>query len=445
MPNPNPPTAESSWQQRASHLALRLNFHHWLARVVPLFFVLLVALALFEIFRRETGLSTRWSGSFFSLGLIVATGWAWLRARNHFCTTQQALVRLETVLGLHNRLSAAQDGIVPWPVPQGKIDDSYTTNWKQILVPLLAGSLFVWSAHEVPVSRLKLGSSSDPISEPPEFAQVQSWINALKTADLIEPTKLQEIQNALDQMKEQPAKNWYTQDNLEAANSLKELTEQSMDSLAQDLDKADSAVQAMREKVASPSDGSSLQPMVDELSKAGENLASGNLPLKRELVDQLRGGESASDKSLSAKQLEELHDRLKKGETAARTAANGKGDFSDEMQKAMADAASGKGEGRRRVGSGGRGGGTESAPLELQPRENTTPPGTLTPVSNDDMSRAALGETLKVTASEHSVDPAAYTGPQNAGAAQVAGTGGQAVWRSTYDPQEADTLDNFFK
>jgi len=290
---------------------------------------------------------------------------------------------------------------------------------------------------------LKLGADTEPISDPPEFTQVQNWINALKADDLIEPDKLQETQTALDKLRERPAQDWYTQSNLEAANSLKELTEQSMNSLSQDLSQADQAVEAMREKEESSSDAASLQPMQDELSQAAENLALGNLPLKKELVDQLRGGEASTDKPLTARQLEQLHERLKKGELAAQTAPKSNGGLSEEMRRAMA----GTGTGRRTVspGSGGLGGGTQSAPLELQDRENNTPQGALTPVSNEDMSRAALGETIKISAGAHTVDPTAYRGTQKAGDAQTAGTGGEAVWRSTYDPQEAETLSRFFK
>jgi hypothetical protein len=223
--------------------------------------------------------------------------------------------------------------------------------------------------------------------------------------------------------------------------------EQSMNSLSDNLNQADQAVESMQNGVENGGDSSSLEPMQDQLHKAGDNLASGNLPLKRELVDQLRGGEAAEDKPLSAQQLEALHNRLKNGELAAQTGPKSNGELSQEMQQAMADAASGQGTGRHelRPGSGGRGGGKETAPLELQGREQTTPEGAMTLVSNDDMSRASLGETIKITASAHAVDPSAYRGTQNAGAAQVQGSGGEAVWRSTYDPQEADLLDQFFK
>jgi len=446
MLNQDSPAAAQFWRDRAATLALRLNFHHWLARVVTKLFVLFVLVALFDLFRRETALPARWSESFLLLGIGVAAGWAWLEARKHFCTEKQALARLETILGLHNQLSSADEGVLPWPAPRAKIDSGYIADWKQILLPLLAGGIFLWSAHLVPVNRMKLGADSGPIAEPPEFTQVQNWINALKADDLIEPDKLQELQAALDKLRQRPAQDWYTQGNLEAANSLKELTEQSMNTLSQDLDQADQAVEAMQEKAENSNDTSPLQPMQDQLRVAGENLASGNLPLKREIAEQLKSGESAMDKSLSARQLAALHERLKKGELAAQTAPKSNGVLSEEMQQAIANA-EGHGMGRRELvpGSGGLGGGKESAPLELQAREKTTPDGALTPVKNDDMSHASLGETIKVSASSHVVDPAAYQGSQDAGAAQVAGGGSEAVWRSTYDPQEADTLSRFFK
>ncbi len=448
MPNQDRSLTDAPfWRQRAARLEVRLNFHHWLSRLIPKLFLLLIAIALFDLFRREAALPVRWSYLLLLLGTVGVGGWAWLEARAHFCSWRQALVRLETVLGLHNQLSAAQDGILPWPAPRTEIDDGYNANWKQILTPLLAGSLFLWSAHLVPVSKMKLGATTEPISEPPEFAQVQSWINALKADDLIEPDKLQEMQTSLDKLQERPARDWYTQSNLEAADSLKQLTEQSMNALAQDLDQADQAVEGMQEKVENSNGASSLQPLQEQLRLAEENLASGNLPLKRELIDQLKNGESAMDKQLSASQLAALHERLKKGELAAQTAPKSKGVLSEEMQQAMAEAASGYGTGRRKLvpGGGGLGGGKESAPLELQEREKSSPQGTLTQVSSDDMSRVALGETIKISASKPMVDPGTYRGTQNAGVAQVQGSGGEAVWRSTYDPTEADTLTRFFK
>jgi len=447
MVHPDSFSAAQFWRRRAAILANKVNFHHWLSRAIPLLVGLFVLAALLEIFVRETGQSSRWIGIFLLMGSFGITGWAWLQSRKHFCTERNALVRIETVLNLHNQLSSAEDGVLPWPAPREKFDDGYSANWRQILTPFLGGLLFLWVAQLVPVSRVKAGTANDVISPPPEFAQMQTWINTLKAEDLVEADKLQEMQSALDKLKNRPQQDWYTQSDLEAASSLKELAEQSMNSLAQDLDQADQAVQAMKERAESSSAPGNLEAMQDQLRKAGENLASGNLPLKKELVDQLRGAEAATDKQLSAKQLQELHERLEKGKMAAQTARKGNGNLSQEMQEAMAKAEMRHGQGRRKLmmAPGGTGGGKESAPLELQGREAMTSAGALTPVSNSDMSHASIGETVKVSASTHTVDPAAYRGSQNAGTAPVGGNGGEAVWRSTYDPQEADTLTQFFK
>jgi len=433
-----------AWRHGAAVLAAKLNFHHWLSRVVPKLFYLLTAGALAELLRREMNAVPRFVAAFLLLGAAVVCAWAWLEARRHFCTPRQALVRLETVLRLHNRLSCAEDGIVPWPRAQREgIDDGYHPNWKLILVPALAGMVFLYAAHLIPVYGLKNAGASGAISEPPDFAQVQNWLNALKAADVIEPDKLQDLQTALDKLRQRSPQDWYTQSSLEAADSLKELMEQSMNSLEQGLDQADQSVQAMQ--AAEQGSANSLQAMQEKLSEAADNLASGNLPLKREMVDSMKGGAS-SDKALSSSQMADLQKRIAQGKAAAQTASKSNGGFGQEMNDALGSAMSqGFGHHRtKRGGPGGLGGGTASAPLELQERTKETPQGPLTAVNNDDMSRTSLGETIKITASTPKVDPNALVGPGSAGTAHVTGTGGEAVWRSTYDPQEADVLSRFF-
>jgi len=435
-----------AWRHRAAVLAAKLNFHHWLSRVVPKLFFLLAVGALAELLRREMNAPSRFVTAFVLLGAAVICGWAWLEARRHFCTPRQALVRLETVLVLHNRLSCAEDGIVPWPrASQEHITDGYNPNWKQILVPVLVGIVFLYAARLIPVYGIKAGAASGAISEPPDFAQVQNWLNALKAADLIEPDKLQDMQTALDKLRQKSPQDWYTQSSLEAGDSLKELMEQSMNSLEQGLDQADQSVQAMQAGQQDPAGAGSLQAMQEKLSDAADNLASGNLPLKRELVDSMKGGGS-SDKTLSASQMADLEKRLAQGKLAAQTASKMNGGFGQEMDDAIGSAM-GHGLAQRRSergAPGGLGGGTSSAPLVLEERNKETPQGALTGVNNDDMTRTSLGETIKITASTPKVDPNALEAPGSAGAAHVNGTGGEAVWRSTYDPQEADVLSRFF-
>src|ERR1700743_1211422 len=96
------------WRRRAAALAAKLNFHHWLARVVPKFFVVMTLAALGELLRRQMNGQSLYIVALILLGTALVVAWAWMEARRHFCTHIQALVRLETILGLHNRLSCAE-------------------------------------------------------------------------------------------------------------------------------------------------------------------------------------------------------------------------------------------------------------------------------------------------------------------------------------------------
>lgn len=439
------------WRRRAAALAAKLNFHHWLSRLVPKFFVVMIVAAFGELLRREMNGQPLYVVALILLGTTLVVAWAWMEARRHFCSRTQALVRLETILRLHNRLSCAESGIVPWPraINDDHTPDGYELNWKQIVVPLFAGILFLYAAHLVPVHQLKAGSVSGTISEPPDFAQIQNWINQLKAADVIEPEKLAETQASLDKLRQRAPQDWYTQNSLEAADSLKQVMEQSMNTMESNLDQADEALDAMQEqeKQGTAANSASLRPIQDKLSQAGDGLASGNFPMKKELTDALKGAAS-SDKQLSASQMAQLQKQLQQGKGACQGAGNGNkgGGFSDEMQQAMAGAdAHGLAKRRMVPGSGGPGGGGPPAPLVLQERDKFTPEGAKQPVKNDDMSHVALGDTIKITAGTPNVDPNAYQGNTSAGGAHVTGNGGEAVWRSTYDPQEADILSRFFQ
>jgi hypothetical protein len=449
MFQPDATANEQFWRRRATMLAARLNLHHTLSRLVPKLFFLLILTALCELLRRQMGSHVQWSAGVLAIGLAVVMGWAWLEARRKFCSRAQALVRLETIHRLHNRLSAAADGVVAWPAPLANVNDGYEPNWRHILVPAMAGLLFLMAAHLVPVRKFAAWPGSGTISEPPDFAQVQNWINALKVDDLIEPEKLQDMQSALGKLRQRSPQDWYSQSNLEAADSLKELAEQSMNSLADDLNKADAAADAMRKNEEANGDSQALKDLANKLGQSADSLSTANLPLNHKLTDAMKqaGANAFSDKALSASQLKKLQAQLKQAKATCAACTGNGNPYGKDMQNAIGEAMkhglAARMEGE--PGSGGPGGGGPPAPLVLQERNKESPDGKLTGLSNDDMSHISLGETIKITTGTPTADPASYRGLQAAGAATVTGTGGEAVWRSTYDPQEADTLTRFFK
>jgi hypothetical protein len=257
------------WRGQAISLARRLNFHHWLTRLIPKLAILLVIAAVSDLLGRQAGWAPGWNHLLLGLSILGVAGWSWLQARTHFFDWRQALVGIETARDAHNQLSAAADGVIPWPEPPSRrIEAFYILNGQRIFLPLAAGVLALAVAALMPVRHAKAAAGSEPISEPPDIAQVQSWVDALKADCLVQAEKLREMQATLDNLRDRPPQDWYTQGNLEAASSLKELAQQSMNSLGQNLDQADQSVQAMQAHLGDSSAGDSLQPMQDQLRAA---------------------------------------------------------------------------------------------------------------------------------------------------------------------------------
>ena len=189
MSHPNSSASASFWLYRAHVLAMRLNFHHWLARLIPKLFGVLVLTALFELFRREIGCRDGGAGPCYCLARVSS--------RAGPCSKREGIFAARIKLwrgwrrcsgcttGLARRATGSSHGRSRrsrWTTATLRIGTrSRCRLWRE--------ACFWWSAHLVPVSRLKLGADSAPISEPPELAQVQNWINALKADDLIEPEK----------------------------------------------------------------------------------------------------------------------------------------------------------------------------------------------------------------------------------------------------------------
>ncbi|NRB73751.1 MAG: hypothetical protein HRU46_05290 [Verrucomicrobiales bacterium] len=65
-------------------------------------------------------------------------------------------------------------------------------------------------------------------------------------------------------------------------------------------------------------------------------------------------------------------------------------------------------------------------------------------VTNEDLSRASMGDLLGVGETEHEEDKGA-SGPQAGGAVTSQGRGGDAVWRESLVPEEQALLKRYFK
>ena len=471
------------WCRDAIRVATRLNVHHGLSSLVPKLSVALIVLGVLNLALREVGVEGQIVLLIGAVCLLGVSLWSIGDARHRFRTGEQALitglVRLETILQLNNGLSASHSGGLPWPkytfkepAEQALAESGgYQLNWKEFLLKPCAALIFFLMAGIVPVHPVHPFNGVLATQLPPDLVQVQTWLDKLKQENLIEPEKLKEAEDQLDQFKNRSPQEWYTQENLEAADALKESTAQSLVALENGLDKADQALQDGLDKT-SPTGGmdglnkDQKHALQDEMKKAGEALSSGTLPAKQEVVKQLTGAEDADEASMTHDQMQKLQKRIADAKKAAAGAGknhgepgDGKSDADSKLSKEMQDAmkegehprekGSGRGPGHdgdsdQGHGTGGVGGGTQSAPLELEQREQFAD-GTQQKIKSNDPFNAMPGELVNVSAEAPKVDPTQSSPNGTGGSAQIQGNGREAVWRSDYDPDEAAVLRTYFK
>ncbi len=416
------------WHRRARWTALRHNVGAALDGLLPLCLgwsavsacVLLVArqnkFPLFPAF---------WPGL-----LICAVVAVW-RMHRRFFTVEDALVRLEWVLGLNNRLSAAAAGVGTYPEAQSA-SDGFAFRWRKIALYGVGSMSLVWAAAWVPVSGH--GPANVPVAAPVAWTQTAAWIDALKKTDTVQEPALEDLRDRLEQLRNQPAEDWYSQSSLEAGDNLREQATQSMQSLQRDLRSALGALDAMqRSPDGTPS--SEMKAARENLSNALRGLELGNLPLNHEGLANLKQADLSGVKTLTPAQLEELKRSLKAGDKVCAACLHPSSVSKPDGTVVAVD----------RSVPGGKGGGNASPPLNLDEPSTDLATKTLASVSNPNLDHALPGDLVGVSKGDHPVNPAKYAGPAPGGTVATNGQGGEAVWRDDLTPAERNVVKTFFK
>lgn len=438
-PSPRADDATTFWRRRARRTALRYNFGRVLGVFLSACLGVSAAFACALLVIRQHGGPNRTAWIVYGVALLACIVVSvWYAGTRGFYPATDALVRLEWHLGLHNRLSAAAAGVGTFPPPQAA-PDGYAFRWQKILPPLLAALGLVLAAALVPVTR----SSADFVPETPPLAlsQTADWLDTLKKANLVQEPALEDFHERLEQLRQQPARDWYSQSSLEAGDNLHGQTEQSLQALQRDLRTAASSLETM-ERTTEQTTPAEAKAMSDRMQEALKGLELGNLPLNRELLSQLKGLDPSPLKNLTPEELAKLEERLKNGvkitEAMLRPARPGEKPGDDLALLAASSDKRGK--------PGGTGGGTSSAPLDYREKPTELHSTATEPVtSSGNLDHALPGDLVGVGKGEHTVDPNVYSGPSSAGAAASDGKGGEAVWRDDLTPQEREVLRNFYK
>lgn len=423
------------WRRQIFLLACRLNFGWWLDRFLSLFLVLsLLCMCALLMARRQGWPEARvWLAFGWALAPIAAAAFFW--ARRHFENRASARVRLEYALKLNNRLTAAEAGVGPWPKTDGEMPEILRWRWQPVL-SLLAPALLMLLAGAyiyVPEDREK---GTGWVSKPPALEQLESWVQTLEQNKLVEEKVLEELKQQVEQLSARPAEEWYSQGNLEASDHLKSQLKNQVQSLQKDLQAAAGALEKMQQEQPSLSE-SQMAQLSAKLAEALQGAQTGQLPLSSKFMENLPEIDPSKFKSLTPEQAKAMMGRLKQAGEALKEAGGDDGD--PVMAMVMMEAGMPKPGG---VGEVARGPGTVPLTLSADPSEvgSTKVEG----MSNDDLSHAALGESVGISKGQHDGTPLRYEGAVAGGAAEQ-GSGGEAVWVNQLTPVEQAQVKSFFK
>lgn len=428
--------ARHFWHSASQRLRRRINAGF----IFQLFLPVLLALTVLQgclllIWRKtESPQGFLWLGYVLAAVLALATCIAW--ARRRFFSAADALVHLEAHLSLHNRLTAARAGHASWPDPR-PLPPSLRWSWKRLLLPPLAAGAFLLLAGWMPLAD-RPAPALPPADEPVAWQEVETWAEVLEEREMFEEEPLAQWKEQVQTLRDQPAEDWYSHSSLEAGDNLRDQAADSLRHLQGALEKAAYPLSVARESLNELPTG--LQPLLQEhWQEALSDLQAGALTLNKETLAQLKEVDFNNLQSLSPEQIDRLKKMLREGKSACDTAL---GEACKNPGEPCGTCPGGVCQG---PGTGTPSRGPGAADLTFREFPNLIDSQRREAVSNQDLSRAALGEQLGTTQTAPEVDPNLERGPVAAGSATLTSQGGEAVFHSRLTPAEQRRLQEYFR
>lgn len=442
-------TLAHRWQQRARRTMWKANLGWWLDQTGPLLIgsgVLGFAL-LFWLRTRGQSLDLQNTGLICLGGLALVFAVGALLARRQFLSTEQALIRLESQLHLHNALTCAALGRSPWPELPVQTDDGWQWRWSRVAGPLLAcvGSLTL--ALSLPISAVM--TPPLPTVQPQAWQQMDEWLEKLEQEKIITPEEKQEQAAKIEALRDQPQEKWFSHESLNAGDTLKEQLQQEIAQMSQNMAQAERSLNALQ-NYANQLSQQAKEQLLKDFDEALSGLKDSALDLDPELMKELAQIDPNNLPSMSKEQLDQLREALKQKAQAGNGMCENPGFLGDgegaddELAEMLGQLREGQGAEGSEPGKGDATRGPGSAPLTLSKEENNFGTNKNEAVSNKDLSRAQLGTTLGLQDGKHEVDQKT-TGPTAAGSTANKGQGGEQVWRESLTPEEKAVLKRVFE
>jgi hypothetical protein len=396
---------------------------------------------------------TWWAGGTGGAVTVLAL-LAWIRARRRFVTSDQAMVRLEAELRLHNALTAAREGLRPWPAPppaSRPVRDGWAWNWPRLVVPPVGTAVLLAGAFLVPIRPVQ-GVAVVP-QEPMAWREMEGWLDELREQSLADPEAVEELERKIEALRDRPAEEWFGHGSLEATDSLREALERSLSELERH--SADAGLTLSAAARLGEGHGKETEERLGrELAEALRGLEAGRLPTDPALREQLRALDPSSLRQLDAAKCQGLGEKLGKNAEALRKmlAESGRGEgLGEEGEGALSEKEilrllgelPGEGEGEG-PGRGGVQRGRGDAPMFHEDQESQLGTSNLERITNEDLERAAPGDVLgEIEVKQDPVTEGAAV--RSGGSVGSAGRGGDRVWDAELLPAEQDVLRKFYQ
>jgi hypothetical protein len=463
-------THATVWETYASQLQRTVNAAWWVQAFMPWFVGLgLVAFAaVFYLRSTWVQLNAPLVGGVAAGALLVIGLAAWFVVRRKFISRDECLVRLESQMRLHNALSAAKAGVIPWPEPPAEemVKTGLRWDWRWLVTPMLAVGACLALAFLIPVPPPEAnGFAGTP---PPSAAQqAEETLKELEKEEVAREEDLEKFQKELDALKNKPVDEWYNHSNLEAADALKDSLQQAAGQLGRQFDAAERSLGTLAsEEAGTPQGEKARENASKELAAALEGMKNGALQPNKELMKKLEALDpNELAKNLSKEELDKLREQLKKNGGQCKN-CSGQGDgqgqgkggagsleqqLRDELEKGEGEGDEGEdgqegqeGDGQEGKGKGGVQRGPGTTALNLSKKESELDADKIEKEQTRDMSRLMPGDLLGTSDGAHTVDKTAV-GPLAGGGTNAIGEGGDATWKENLLPEEKSILQKYFK
>lgn len=443
---------ETTWKSRARATSRKINFGWWLQSFnLPLALsAILIATAIlvaryYQTLPRNSLLITS------IIALLALTAFlSWLLVRKKFESPDESLVRLEDSLKMKNALSAAKAGILPWPAeppanPDTEPKKKLTWNLPRTLLPTLLSLLLIGASFIIPIGSHAQHIASRPT--PDSLSAIESKLELLKDDEIVQEDYIEEMEEKVEELKQQDPADWFSHSSLEAIDNLTENHNAAAKDLAANLSDAERALQNLQKHGDKLSE-TAKENLLNEFGKAVENLDTGNMKPNKELLDQLKKIDPKQLNQLTPEQLNQLRENMRKmanklkqqqGETD-QGEGEGEGDGEDNGE----GEGEGENEGEDGMGKGGIQRGPGHAPGVLGDEAEKLKLGKAEKIDPKSLKESLPGDLLETTDGEHEIDQT-NAKIRSGGNTDNTGDGGERVWKNSLMPEEKKALKKFFK